>query len=306
MSSSFSSARRHVLRHASLLSGSLVLGCAFNPDEDHQGPNAPVADTAGPDARPGAPWALVLGSGGPRGFVHVGVLKALAELRLNPPMIVGASVGALVGALHACGKTALEIEDLALTLGPMAFGRLAVGGKERFSGAPIAQYVSDQAAGQPIEAFKTRFYPVAARASDRVAVAFARGDAGIAVQASCAIEGTFTPVTIRGVRYHDPDLISPVPVRLAQKLGARAILSVDCSAHEDRAPEGALRFRAGDLRKRELTLADVKWSDVNLHPYFGYWISTSEEFRKRSIEAGYQATLERAADILKLAGRPQA
>jgi NTE family protein len=275
--------------------------CAINPDYDHDGASAPQLDDLAHGIMPNAPWALVLGSGGPRGFVHIGVLRALDEIGVRAPMVVGASVGSLVGSLYAQGKSALELEDLALSLSVTRFARITLGGKERLGGSAIADFVSEQTAQRPIEALKTRFHAVALRAEDRQVVCFGKGDTSVAVQASCAIEGTFTPVRIRGVRYHDPDLVTAVPVRLAKRLGAKRVLSVDCSAHEDNAPPEAARFRAGDLRKRALTLADVSVSELNLHPFFGYWVNASEEFRRRAILAGYQDTMAQAAEIQKLA-----
>ena len=53
--------------------------------------------------------ALVLGSGGPRGFAHIGVLKVLEENGIRADVVVGASVGAMVGALYANGMSAAEI-----------------------------------------------------------------------------------------------------------------------------------------------------------------------------------------------------
>src|SRR5205085_6254149 len=57
--------------------------------------------------------ALVLGSGGPRGFAHIGVLKVLEENGIKPDLIIGSSVGAMVGALYAAGVDAAQLEKLA-------------------------------------------------------------------------------------------------------------------------------------------------------------------------------------------------
>jgi NTE family protein len=299
--------KRALLKSALFLGARITLGlplagCAINPNYDHNGADAPVMDNLDHfAAHASVAWALVLGSGGPRGFVHIGVLKALDEIGVCAPMIVGASVGSLVGALYADGKSAKEIEELALGLSVTRFARLNLGGKERLAGSAIAGFVGEQTKFRPMESFKTRFHAIAVRAQDRQAVSFGKGDTGVAVQASCAIEGTFTPVTIRGQQYHDPDLVTAVPVRIARSLGAKRILSVDCSAHEDKAPPEAARFKESDLRKRLLTHADVKEADLNLHPFFGYWVSVSEEFRRRAILAGYRATLEQAQAIQKLA-----
>jgi len=56
-------------------------------------------------------WALVLSGGGAKGMAHIGVLKFLDELGVKPGLIVGTSVGAILGAFYACGMSGREIED---------------------------------------------------------------------------------------------------------------------------------------------------------------------------------------------------
>jgi NTE family protein len=140
-------------------------------------------------------------------------------------------------------------------------------------------------------------------------VLFNHGDAGVAVQASCAIEGLFTPVRIRGMQYVDADLVTPLPVRLAlqkaaainethhAKLPVPRVLAMDASANEATAPPGAERYRDGDLRKRALTQIDANAASLTLHPQMSYWVSTSREFRERTIAQGYVQTLASAAKI---------
>ena len=140
----------------------------------------------------------------------------------------------------------------------------------------------------------------AQRLRDGTVVGFNHGHAGLAVQAACAIEGQFTPVRIRGDLYADADLRMPLPVRLARAAGATRVLAVDASAHEDRAPEGASRYRAGDLRKRALTDPDTRLADVLLHPDVGYWVSLSDDFKRRAIAAGHAATLAAAPALRTL------
>jgi NTE family protein len=275
-------------------------GCAFNPDQDHSGPTAP--NTGPLPHTPRVAW--VLSSGGPRGFTHVGVIKALDELNVAPDVIVGASAGALVGVLRAAGLRGLEMESLALELSPSALARVAVGGKENLSGSAIAGLVQEQirAKGHAplLEKLPLMVVCVTQRVADQSIVGFCQGDAGLAVQAACAIEGQFTPVRVRGQRHVDADLHLPLPVRLARSLGATRVLAVDASADETRAPPGTERWRAADLRKRALTQPDAQAADVLLHPEFGYYASISREYRERCIAAGYRETMAAAARIKAL------
>jgi NTE family protein len=313
--------RRRLLAASAALA--LLPGCALDPDRDHDGAEAP---RSAPLPRPPR-TAWVFSSGGPRGFVHVGVLKAMDELGLVPDLVVGASVGAMVGVLYAGGLPARDIERLALDLQPWTLASLAVGGEERFSGAPLAGFVREQTGERLLQRLRIPAACVAQRLpprgqGDRLGadaaaagggggaagsspgevVAFTHGDAGLAVQAASAIEGQFVPVRIRGRRYADADLRMPLPVRMARALGAERVLAVDASAHEERAPPGSEGWREGDLRKRALTRPDAALADVLLHPEFGYWVSLKREFRERAIDAGYRATMAAAPRLRALHG----
>lgn len=281
------------------LAGTLS-GCTLAADADHRGEDAP---RAAPLARP-VRMAWVLGSGGPRGFTHVGVLRALHELGLAPDLVVGASVGAMVGGLRAAGRSVADIEELALTLNPLAVARVAFGSAERFSGTPIAELMREQVRElvpqARLERLPIALACVATRQRDGAPVAFTAGDIGLAVQASVAIEGRFVPVRIRGETYVDADNVMPLPVRMARTLGASRVLAVDASAHADRAPAGSERYRASDLKKQALVDTDARLADLVLKPDFGYWVSFSQEFRERAIAAGYRDTMAQAERLREL------
>lgn len=278
------------------LGAASMAGCTLAPDADHTDAEAPKFVPL--SRKPRVAW--VFSSGGPRGFVHVGVLKALAEMGCKPDVLVGASVGALVAVVYAAGRSAREVEQMSLEVQLTGLGRLAVGGSERLSGSAIADLVRREVSGAMLEDLRTPVVCVAARRKDALVVGFNAGDTGLAVQASSAIEGQFTPVRIRGEQYVDPDMYQPLPVRIARQLGATRVLAIDASAHEDKAPAGADRYRVSDLRKRTLTEPDARAADLTLHPEFGYWVNLSREFRERAIAAGYKTTLQAAAKIAAL------
>lgn len=281
-----------------LASAGMVSACTLNPDRDHLGADAPREAPLRKPVR----VAWVLSSGGPRGFTHVGVLKALERMDLKPDLIVGASVGALVGSLCAAGLSAAALESLALELQPMSLARLALGQQERLSGAAVAELVRQHAPVPLLEQMPVAMACVAARRRDGAAVAFTAGDAGVAVQAAAAIEGQFAPVRIRGEQYLDADWSAPLPVRIARALGAQRVLAVDASVHVDRAPSGAARYQESDRRKKALIDADVALADLVLKPDFGYWVNLSQEFRLRAIEAGFAEAMAQAAALRALHG----
>ncbi len=303
--------RRSALLASGLVISGFSVGCSVNPDYNHDAEDSPRhLITPRTAAQKPIQNIWVLSSGGPRGFVHVGVIKALEELGHKPDLIVGGSVGSLVGALYAGGLKARELEDMALHLGVTDMGRLAILGDGKFTGSPLAAIVN-QALIERCGTCEMQKLPIAFAAAtvereSRKTVLLNHGDAGIAVQASCAIEGTFTPVRIRGTQFVDADLVAPMPVRLAGKLAAAyndqrvatsKALAVDASARPEMAPQGVDRWRESDKLKRSLIAPDAAVASLTLHPEMSYFVNVSQEFRLRTIADGYKYTMARAALI---------
>ena len=288
--------RRHVLRAAGLLMTASLGACSWLSEEVYDGADAPDERASGSTY----PVAWVLSSGGPRGFVHVGVLKALDELGCKPDLVVGSSVGALVGCLYAAGLSLRTIETLALDASITDFIEPTLGGDEWLSVGGVGRMVNTLIGNKLLHQLPTAFAAVAIDKSSRQPCAFNWGNAGAAVQAACAIEGRIASVKIRGRPYVDSDFVAPLPVRITRAIGAVRVLAVDASAYEDKAPAGTEQFRAGDLRKRALTAPDAQLADVTLHPDIGYYASVSREYRLRSIRAGYEQTLAQAPALIAL------
>jgi NTE family protein len=106
-----------------------LTSCALTPNKNHDAADAPQALLPARvlDGLPTNAKALVLSSGGPRGFVHAGILKAFDDIGVRPDLVVGASVGALVGALYASGVSGKDIATIAMDLGPLRLATLALG-----------------------------------------------------------------------------------------------------------------------------------------------------------------------------------
>lgn len=289
---------RAVRRALLALGGSACLaaglaGCDLRP-RDEQAVVDPPRQVL-PAVPPRVAW--VFSSGGPRAFMHVGVVQALDELGLVPDIVVGSSGGSLVAVLRAAGLRGPALRELALDVQPLTLMRLAIGTPEWFSGARLAEWVRAEVGGRGLQQLEWPVACVAHRPADGRQVAFTSGDSGLAVWASCAIEGRIVPVTIGGDLYVDADLHQPLPVRIARRLGAQRVVAVDVSAHEDKAPEGTENWRAGDLRKRALTRPDAEAADLLLHPDAGYYAGLSREYREHAIDAGYRSALASAEQL---------
>lgn len=233
--------------------------------------------------------ALVLGGGGPRGFAHIGVLKALESAGIEPDIVVGASVGAIIGALYADGVSVAELEEEALSLNPVRFVSLSMSGA-RGSGLAIEEFVNQRVADKPLQSLKRPLVAVAVRKSDGKLVAFNLGNTGVAVRASSAMPGRFSPTRIQGVDYIDGDEVSPVPIRVAKDLGAEVIIAVDVSAHlSSTPPEAPQHWQERDRRRTAQVAAEAPLANVLIHPDLGYYADIREAYRLKCIRLGHEA-----------------
>jgi len=228
--------------------------------------------------------ALVLGSGGPRGFAHIGVLKALDEAGIKPDLIVGSSVGAMVGALYCSGISAAELEQMAYQIRMIEFFEFGMLAGKPSSGVGVQRYVDSKVHGKTLEQLRTPMVAIATRESDHQLVMFNHGDAGLAVRASSASPGQFNAVRIGNDTYVDGDEMSPVPIRVARQLGARVVIAVDVSAYSEDTPAGVPQaWIDKDARRAKQVAAEAPLADVMIHPNIGYYACESEAYRRRVI-----------------------
>ncbi len=280
---------RPCVRIAAVALAAAIAGCSA--DADYREPDAPRFVAPAPSA-PRPRIAYVLGSGGPRGFAHVGALKVLEAEGIKPDLIVGASVGAMVGAMYASGHSAKQIEQVALNMNVLSlvdFSALLRG--RRVGGASVARFVNEHVEGKTIEQFPIRFAAIAVRATDGVVMSFNHGNAGVAVRASSAIPGNFDAVRILGADYIDGDERTPLPIRVARDLGAQVVIAVNVSEYMEDTPSGVPQeWITKGWRRARAAEAEAPFADVIVHPNTGYYAGVSSEYRLHSIAIAEAAT----------------
>ena len=189
----------------------------------------PVAETVTPiNNQPKV--ALVLGGGGAKGFAHIGVIKALEENGITPTLVVGTSVGSLVGSLYASGYNAKQLELLALNTSDSELTDFTLSNQGFIEGIKLKNFINKKVSGRNIENFPISFAAVAAEKHTLKKAVFSSGDAGLAVQASCSVPNIFIAPRIPeqvGKKYIDGGVVSLVPVDTARDLGADLIIAVD-------------------------------------------------------------------------------
>ena len=159
--------------------------------------------------------------------MHVGVIRALQELRFRPHVIAGCSVGAIAGALWAAGLSADVIESVALDtawrqIGMARLPRMGLSDMRRLHGL-----LEKRTGGAHIEMLDTRFGVVATDLATGRTVLLDRGALAPAVAASASVPILYEPIEIDGRRLVDGALTSPVPVDAARELGADVVIAVD-------------------------------------------------------------------------------
>lgn len=174
--------------------------------------------------------ALALGGGAARGFAHIGVIKALEAHGIHPDIIVGSSVGSLVGALYAGGYSGFELQRLAMAMNDTTISDWSLPDRGVIKGEALQNYVNSTLSHRPIEKLMKTLAIVVTDLQSGEEVVFRTGDTGMAVRASSSVPGLFQPVRINGRDYVDGALVSPVPVRVARSLGADIVIAVDISS----------------------------------------------------------------------------
>lgn len=249
------------------------------------------------------PQALVLGSGGPRGLAHIGVLQVLQEAGYKPDLIVGTSMGAILGVGLSAGRSPRVMEQRALN--PDFFnwiGDLTWSRHGWLRGSSI-DHIIRSAGVRRFEDLPIKVVVVATRLPNGERVEFGYGDVVSAVRASSASPGMLLPVMINGQLFADGDIVAPVPVTTAKKLGARKILAVDVSAFADTTPPVeamSLEWVQQDIRRRMLVEAELLAADGVIRVKMNYYAGISQDGRFASIEGGRQAALAALPELRRL------
>jgi NTE family protein len=175
---------------------------------------------------------LALGGGVARGWSHIGVIRTLEAAGIVPDIVVGTSIGSVVGGCYVANELD-ELEDFARTL----TRRKVLGYLDfNFSGSGLitGQRLNDRLDAKlrevRIEDLPRKYVAVATEIGTGHEVWLAKGRLTDAMRASYALPGIFRPVEINGRWLFDGALVNPIPVSVARALGARYVIAVNINA----------------------------------------------------------------------------
>ncbi len=172
---------------------------------------------------------LALGSGAARGWSHIGIINGLHEMGIEPEIVSGSSIGALVGAAYAADELhllqswvrSLTWKEIIKFLDPSLLG----GGL--IQGDKLSEFVNQYARDLKFEGLKRQLGVVATDLESGREIWFRQGPVMEAVRASISLPGLFTPLQHQGRWLVDGGLANPVPVSLCRAMGADIVIAVN-------------------------------------------------------------------------------
>lgn len=298
----YKSAGRRLALMAALVGALASAGCGSLMDwggggkasaASSPGVDEPVAVT--PTPRPPRPIKIgvALGGGAARGFAHIGVLQVLEEQGIKPDIVVGTSAGSMVAALYASGRTPTEMEQMAMTLDESSITDWVFPGRSLMKGEALARFIRDNTGGKSIEQMRIPLGIVATDLNSGQPILFRRGDPGVAVRASSAVPAVFQPVKIGGHEYVDGGLVSPIPVRYAQQMGADVVIAVDISAIPQGQPTQSsiqILLQTFNIMGHSISQHELNEADVVVRPKLSGIGGTDFSHRRLAVLAGREAT----------------
>ncbi len=248
--------------------------------------------------------ALVLGGGAARGFAHVGVIRALEQEKIPIDMIVGTSVGSLIGAIYASDMNSFDLEWTAFSLQKddiFDFGLLsAITGMGAVKGDRLEEFVKSKVPAANIESLKLPFAAVATDLNRGTEVVIDHGSVAKAVRASSAIPGVFQPVDYQGKLLVDGGVVDNIPISVARQKGADIVIAVDIS-------ENVINFNVTNLVDVVLQSVNImfnenvkhkeKDADVLITPAVGDVAMLDFTQKKRCMQAGIDAAQKAMPEI---------
>jgi len=212
---------------------------------------------------------LALGSGGARGFAHLGVIKVLREEGIPIDYIAGSSMGSLVACFYGAGHDMERLYKISTAFKRKYYLDFTVPKMGFISGKRVKEFIRVFTKGKKLEEL---MIPVAVVATDLMTgekVVFKEGPIDVAVRASISIPGIFVPEKLNGRLLVDGGIVDRVPVSVVKEMGADLVIAVDVSRVKTNAEVTSIYdviMQSIDIMQMELVENRQIASDMMIRP----------------------------------------
>ncbi|KJJ83700.1 esterase of the alpha-beta hydrolase superfamily [Candidatus Omnitrophus magneticus] len=174
---------------------------------------------------------LVLGGGAARGLASIGVLKILERYGISDrhsfDLVVGTSIGSLIGAAYCAGKSLLELEHEAVQFKWPSLLDVAFSPTGILKGDKLEKVIVDMIGVKSFSDLSVPFVVATTDIETGEEVVHTSGDLIKLVRASCSWPGFFSSVNVDGRMLADGGIRNSVPTKIAYNLGASFVVAID-------------------------------------------------------------------------------
>ncbi|HET7522375.1 MAG TPA: patatin-like phospholipase family protein [Bacillales bacterium] len=246
---------------------------------------------------------LALGSGGAKGFAHVGVLKVLEEANIKIDCMAGSSMGALTAALYGAGHSVDSLSKMATTFKRKYYLDFIVPKMGFIAGDKVKGLLKVITFDKRIEELSPQVRIVATDLLSGESVVFREGPAAEAVRASISIPGIMVPAKVNGRLLVDGGVIDRVPVSIVKEMGADIVIASDVSFSKEPADIRSIFdviMQSIDIMQKEIVRFHEITADVMIRPSLAQYNSRTFEKVEEMIRIGEEETRKHLPAIRKL------
>ncbi|MCK4386900.1 MAG: patatin-like phospholipase family protein [Candidatus Pacebacteria bacterium] len=253
---------------------------------------------------------LALGSGGPKGLAHIGVIKVLEENNIPIDFIAGSSIGAMVGGFYAGTKDIKQVEKIAndvdwkliFSLLDPSFQQGLLGGEK------VKNFIENYLNGINFENLKIPLSVITTDIKTGESVSINKGGVASAIRTSISFPLVFKPVKRAGRLLADGGLSLPIPVEIVRKMGAELTIAVNLDAdyfingNNGNANFGFYKIANNsiNLLRHHLASYNIQNADVVIAPQSGNLHWNNFLGGKNIISAGEKAAKQVLPQLKKL------
>ena len=231
---------------------------------------------------------LALGSGGAQGLVHIGVLQALEEEKIDFDYLSGTSIGSVIAGMYALGYSAREMLGI---FEEMHFNSFKWYIDSKINKVPLNVIIENLIGERSFKDLKKPYKAVATDLDSGEEVVIDSGDLCLAMAISCSIPPVFGAIKYQNKRLVDGAFVNSIPADVCKEMGAKRILGVDLSADRPmnftslKVLKGV--YRKTGVKKCSRSYNGYRFADVIIAPDLSKYSLSSIKSSKVLFDIGY-------------------